>query len=96
LKTFDTNVDREIILESDWLSEPMSNWIEQLFYSPQVYEMKDDFVSPLDKQNKIYKDLRPVQVLSTEVETFNKKHKKLSKYRITLKYADSFFVNKGF
>lgn len=96
LKTFDTNVDREIILESDWLSEPMSNWIEQLFYSPQVYEMKEDFVSPLDKQNKVYKDLRPVQVISTEVETYNKKHKKLNKYRITLKYADSFFVNKGF
>ena len=96
LKTFDTNVTREIVLESDWLTEPYSHWIEELFYSPQVYEMKDDFISPLDRQDKIYKDLRPVQILSTEVERYNKKHKKLNKYRITLRYADSYFVNKGF
>lgn len=96
VKTFDTNVDREITLESDWLTEPFANWLEELFYSPQVYEMKEDYISPLDRQDKVYKDLRPVQILSTEVEKYNKKHKKLFKYRITLKYANSFFVNKGF
>jgi hypothetical protein len=53
-------------------------------------------VSPIDVQNKIYKDLVPVQVLSTEVATITKKHQKLNKYRITLKTADSFFVNRGF
>jgi hypothetical protein len=96
VKTFDTDVQREIVLETDFLTEPYANWIEELFYSPQVYEMKDDFVSPLDRQDKIYKDLRPLQILSTEVINVNKKHSKLNKYRITLKYADSFFVNKGF
>jgi hypothetical protein len=96
VKTFDTNVDREFVLESDYLSEPIGNWLEQLFYSPIVYEMKDDYISPLDRQDKIYKDLRPIQILSTEVETINTKHKKLNKYRITCKYADGFFVNKGF
>jgi hypothetical protein len=96
VKTFDTDVEREFVLESDFLSEPMGNWLEQLFYSPQVYEMKDDYISPLDRQDKVYKDLRPIQVLSTEVETINVKHKKLNKYRITCKYADGFFVNKGF
>jgi hypothetical protein len=96
VKTFDTNVEREFVLESDYLSEPIGNWLEQLFYSPIVYEMKDDYISPLDRQDKVFKDLRPVQILSTEVETINVKHKKLNKYRITCKYADSFFVNKGF
>ena len=96
VKTFDTNVEREFVLESDYLSEPMGNWLEQLFYSPIVYEMKDDYISPLDRQDKVYKDLRPIQILSTEVETINVKHKKLNKYRITCKYAEGFFVNKGF
>jgi len=96
VKTFDTNVDREFVLESDYLSEAYGDWLEQLFYSPIVYEMKEDYISPLDRQDKIYKDLRPIQILSTEVETINTKHKKLNKYRITCKYADGFFVNKGF
>ena len=96
LKTFDTNVEREFVLESDFLSEAYGDWLEQLFYSPIVYEMKEDYISPLDRQDKVYKDLKPIQVLSTEVETINIKHKKLNKYRITCKYADGFFVNKGF
>jgi hypothetical protein len=96
VKTFGTDIDQEIVLESDYLSVPMGQWLEQLFYSPQVYIMKPDFVSPIDVTNKIYKDLTPVQVLSTEVETITKKHRKLNKYRITLKSADTFFANKGF
>jgi hypothetical protein len=83
-------------LETDYLSVAYANWLEQLFYSPQVYEMKEDYISPLDRQDKVYKDLRPIQVLSTEVVTINTKHRKLNKYRITCKYADGFFVNKGF
>jgi hypothetical protein len=96
VKTFDTNVDREFVIESDWLNVSYGNWLEQLFMSPQVYEMKPDFTSPLDRQDKVYKDLRPIQVLSTEVETITKKHQKLNKYRITCKYADGYFVSKGF
>jgi hypothetical protein len=96
VKTFATDLNREIILESDFISVPIGNWLEQLFYSPQVYEVKEDFISPMDRQDKYYKDLRPVQILSTEVETITKKHKKLNKYRITMKYADSFFTNRGF
>jgi len=96
VKTFDTNVEREFVIESDWLNVQYGNWLEQLFMSPQVYEMKSDFISPLDRQDKYYKDLRPVQVLSTEVQTITKKHQKLNKYRITCKYADGYFVSKGF
>lgn len=96
VKTFDTGVETEVVLETDFLTEPVGNWIEELFYSPQVYEMKPDFVSPLDRQDKVYKDLRPMQILSTEVQKINKKHTKLNKYRITLKYANTFFTNKGF
>jgi len=95
-KTFDTNVTQEIVLESDYLSTAQAEWIESLFYSPQVYIMNSDYVSPIDRPNKIYKDLRPVQVISSDVDTLTKKHKKLNKYRITLKTGDSFFVNKGF
>lgn len=96
VKTFATDLNREVILESDFISVPVGNWLEQLFYSPQVYEVKDDFISPMDRQDKVYKDLRPLQILSTEVETITKKHKKLNKYRVTMKYADSFFINRGF
>lgn len=95
-KTFDTDINQNIILESDYLSLAQGHWIEQLFYSPQVYIMKSDYISPIDRENKIYKDLRPVQVTSTEVDTITKKHKKLNKYRITLESSDNFFVNKGF
>jgi len=96
VKTFDTNIDREFVLESDYINVQYGEWLQQLFYSPQVYEVRPDYISPLDRQDKIYKDLRPIQILSTEVETITKKHKKLNKYRITCKYADGFFVNKGF
>jgi len=96
VKTFDTNVDREFVLESDYINVQYGNWLEQLFYSPQVYEVKEDYISPLNRQDYVYKDLRPIQILSTEVETITKKHKKLNKYRITCKYADGFFVSKGF
>lgn len=96
VKTFDTNVTREIVLETDYISVPVGNWLEQLFISPQVYEMLPDYISDIDRQDKVYKDLRPLQVLSTEVETITRKHRKLNKYRITVKYANSYFVNKGF
>ena len=96
LKTFDVNVDQEIVLESEYLNVPYANWLEQLFSSPQVYIQADDFISPIDRQDKIFKDLRPVQVISTEVDKITKKHKKLNKYRITFKSADNFFANKGF
>jgi len=95
-KSFGTDVDQEIVLESEFLSVPIAQWLEQLFYSPQVYLVKPNYISPMDNQNKIYWDLRPVQILSTEVETITKKHRKLNKYRITLKSADTFFANRGF
>jgi hypothetical protein len=95
-KTFDTDMDQEIVLESDYISVSQGNWLEQLFYSPQVYIMDSDFISPIDRSDKVYKHLSPVQVLSTEVDTITKKHKKLNKYKITLQSTDNFFVNKGF
>jgi hypothetical protein len=95
-KTFGTDVSQEFVVESDYLSVPYGNWLEQLFTSPQVYEVKPDYVSPMDRQDKIYKDLRPIQVLSTQVDTITKKHQKLNKYRITFKSADTFFANRGF
>lgn len=96
VKTFGTDVNQELVLESDYLSVPTGQWLEQLFTSPQVYEMRPDYVSPINSVNIIYKDLRPLQVLSTEVDTITKKHKKLNKYRITFKSADTFFSNRGF
>ena len=96
VKTFDTDVSREFVLESDYINVQTGEWLQQLFMSPQVYEMLPDFVSPLDRQDRVYKDLKPIQVLSTEVETITKKHQKLNKYRITCKYADGYFVSKGF
>ena len=95
-KTFNTEVTQEIVLESGYLNVPFSNWLQELFMSPQVYIMRDDYVSKIDRQDKIYKDLQPVQILSTQVDKYNKHHQKLNKYRITLKTGDNFFVSKGF
>jgi len=96
VKTFATDLDQEIVLESDYLTQAGGDWLQQLFYSPQVYIMNQDYVSPMDRQDKLYKDLLPVQILSTEVETINPKHQKLVKYRLTLKAANNFFINRGF
>ena len=96
VKTFGTDVNQELVLETDFLSVPTAQWLEQLFMSPQVYEMKPDYVSPINASNILYKDLRPLQILSTEVETITKKHRKLNKYRITFKSADTYFANRGF
>ena len=96
VKTFATDLDQEIVLESDYLTQAGGDWLQQLFYSPQVYIMRPDYTSPMDRQDKIYKDLTPVQILSTEVETINPKHQKLVKYRLTLKTANNFFINRGF
>lgn len=96
VKQFAQDVDVEMVLESDFLTVEQGNWLEDLFLSPQVYQIKESFISPLDSQEKLYLDLNPVQILSTEVETITKKHRKLNKYRITLKGAQTFFSNKGF
>ena len=95
-KTFDTNVTQEIVLESDYVNVQTGNWLEGLFLSPQVYILRDDYVSSLEQPNKVLKDLRPVQITSTSVDTITKKHSKLNKYSITMKTSDSYFVNKGF
>lgn len=95
-KTFATDVDQEIVVESNYISVAYGHWLQGLFSSPQVYLVKPDYVSPIDRQDKLFKDFTPLQVLSTEVETITKKHRKLNKYRITFKTANTFFANKGF
>ena len=95
-KTFDTNVTQEIVLTSNYINVSTGEWLESLFYSPQVYLMQSDFISPIDRPNKIYKSLGPLQITSTAVDTITKKHSKLNKYTITIKTGDSYFVNKGF
>ncbi len=96
IKSFGTDVTQEMVLESNYLSNAYGNWLEGLFTSPQVYELRPNYISPMDRQDKIYWDLKPLQVISTEVEHITKKHKKLNKYRITFKSADTFFTNRGF
>ena len=42
-RTFGTDVNREIVIESDYLSVPVGQWLEQMFYSPQVYEVRPNY-----------------------------------------------------
>ena len=95
-RVFNQEVTEEIVLETDYINVEKGEWLQGLFLSPQVYEVRETFISPLDSQEKLYLDLRPVEVISTDVETITKKHKKLNKYRITLKKSNTFFTNKGF
>ena len=55
VKTFATDVDQEIVLESEYINIPVAQWLEQLFYSPQVYIMKNDYISTMDRQDKVIK-----------------------------------------
>jgi hypothetical protein len=96
LKSLNTNVESIMVLDTDYISVSVGNWLEGLFVSPQVYLLGKDFISPIDRQDKVYMDLKPVQVTSTEVEVITKKHKKMNKYRITIKNGDSIFTNPGF
>lgn len=96
VKTFATDVDDEFVLETDYISKPMGDWLQEMFLSPQIYLTNPDYISPIDRQDKVYKDFFPLQILSTEVDTINEKHKKLNKYRITFKNGETTFVNKGF
>jgi hypothetical protein len=95
-KTFDTNITQELVLQSNYLSVANSDWIQNLFWSPQVYIINGNYISPIDRPDKIYWNLHPTQVISTSVDTMTKKHSKLNKYKITLAASDTFFVNKGF
>ena len=58
--------------------------------------MDKDFISPIDVPNKIYKDLTPLQISSTQVDVITKKHSKMNKYQITFTTANNYFVNRGF
>lgn len=94
-KVFDTEVTREVTLETDYLTTQEGNWLEQLYYSPQVYEIKGNYISPIDRQDKVYVDIVPMEIVSRDVMTINRNNQKLVKYRITLKYADMYFNNRG-
>jgi len=96
LKTYDINIDREIVVDSQYLNLSYANWLEELFISPQVYLVNEDYISPLDSPTTVYKDLIPLQVISSQVDKITKKHSKMNKYKITFKIADTFFTNKGF
>ena len=61
-KQFAQDVDREVVLESDFLTVEQGNWLEDLFLSPQVYEMKPSFISPMGCQDEYYMDLSLIHI----------------------------------
>jgi hypothetical protein len=77
VKTFDTDVQREFVLESDFLSEPLGDWLQQLFYSPNVY-IQDGF------------DMVPVVITTSTLNAkTNPRTQKLFNYQITYTLANN-------
>jgi hypothetical protein len=73
---FDTKIDEEFIVNSDWLTQEQAEWLETLMYSPSVYYQ--------DGNNII-----PIILTGTEfVNKTNPKSQKLYKLEIQYKLAN--------
>jgi hypothetical protein len=77
-------------LESKGYEEVLVAKIQDKEKAMFTWQSLEDYKIPLKFSELLY------YMNFMEVETITKKHRKLNKYRITLKYADTFFANQGF
>jgi len=74
--TFNTEIDEERFVTSDWLSQAEADWIEQLFYSPEVYiQSGSNFLPVIITSNSFTSKTNP-------------RSQKLFNYTISYKYAN--------
>lgn len=74
--TFNTEIDEEYGVTSDWLTQEQADWIEQLFYSPEVYiQSGSNFIPVILTSNSFTSKTNP-------------KSQKLFNYTLTYKHAN--------
>ena len=86
MKNFNTNAKERLQLNTDFLSDLDSIWLEQLFTSPEVYIIKDFDANDTGSGNtsKINKYVEPVLITSSSYTRKTRANDKLIQYTIEI------------
>ena len=86
MKNFNTNAKEKLQLNTDFLSDLDSIWLEQLFTSPEVYIIKDFDENDLGSgtTSKINKYVEPVLITSSSYIRKTKANDKLIQYTLEI------------
>ena len=78
MKNFRVNATEKITLNTDYLTDLESEWIESLFNSPEVYILTGE--TPTDNAGIINKYVQPVTLTTTSFTRKTKANDKLIQY----------------
>ena len=103
-KTFNINVKKTIELNTNWMSEEMNRYFEELMTSPQVYlklasyTNTENWLYPEDESGCPLRipestEYQPVIVTNTNYEIFQQRNKNLIKHSILVKLANQDNIN---
>ena len=103
-KTFNINVKKTIELNTNWMSESMGRYFEELITSPQVYlklasyTNTENWLYPEDESGCPLRipestEYQPVIVTNNQYEVFQQRNKNLIKHSITVRLANQDNIN---
>jgi hypothetical protein len=103
-KTFNINVKKTIELNTNWMSEEMNRYFEELMTSPQVYlklasyTNTESWLYPEDESGCPLRipestEYQPVIITNTNYEIFQQRNKNLIKHSILVKLANQDNIN---
>jgi hypothetical protein len=103
-KTFNINVKKTIELNTNWMSEEMNRYFEELMTSPQVYlklasyTNTENWLYPEDESGCPLRipestEYQPVIITNTNYEIFQQRNKNLIKHSILVKLANQDNIN---
>lgn len=103
-KTFNINVRKSIDLNTNWMTEEMNRYFEELITSPQVYlklasyTNTENWLYPEDENGCPLRipestEYQPVIVQNNQYEIFQQRNKNLIKHSITVRLANQDNIN---
>lgn len=103
-KTFNLNVRKTIDLNTNWMTEEMNRYFEELITSPQVYlklasyTNTENWLYPEDENGCPLRipestEYQPVIVQNNQYEIFQQRNKNLIKHSITVRLANQDNIN---
>lgn len=103
-KTFNINVRKSIDLNTNWMTEEMNRYFEELITSPQVYlklasyTNTENWLYPEDESGCPLRipestEYQPVIVQNNQYEIFQQRNKNLIKHSITVRLANQDNIN---
>jgi hypothetical protein len=103
-KSFNINVKKTIELNTNWMTESMNRYFEELITSPQVYlklasyTNTENWLYPEDESGCPLRipestEYQPVIVTNTQYEVFQQRNKNLIKHSIQVRLANQDVVN---